>query len=157
MNSVAIGLAGALALAMLLAPEPIMAAADQTKVVQDRDAAYFDAVKQHDGQRIRDIVADEFELVDGGGTTFTRDDLLKRTQANAIVYEHLDVSHKQLHPLGERTFVITGLLSVEGHNSVDGKSFSCALRYSSVYVRFGDWRLAFSQTTKPQSNDCPYP
>ena len=67
---------------------PLFAAdIDDRKAVADLDTQYQRAVKDNDAATMDRILADDFALVTGRGTTFTKADLLNETKSGTA-YEH---------------------------------------------------------------------
>jgi hypothetical protein len=159
MNSVRlVGLASALALAMTLAPRATVAASNPVQEAENKDTLYQEAVKTHDIGKMKDVLSDYFVQVTGDGTTYDKNELLRLARSNPTTYDRHDVQSRKGRRYGDRTVMVTAQLWIKGKYSVDGKPFECKLWYSNLYVKdSGEWRLAFSQASQPQSSDCPYP
>ena len=118
--------------------------ADQAAVAA-LDSQYQAAVKANDAQTMERILADDFVLVTGKGSAFTKADLIKSAQAKEYVYEHQDGSNQTVRVWGD-TAVVTALLWLKGmHGS---EPFDYKLWYSDTYVRTPTgWRYAFGQAS----------
>src|SRR6476661_1946655 len=81
---------------------------DIKRTVADLDTQYQLAVKNHDVATMDRILADDFVLVTGRGTTFTKSDLLEEARGN-VVYEHQEDTHQTVRVWGD-TAVVTALL-----------------------------------------------
>jgi ketosteroid isomerase-like protein len=114
------------------------------KLVADLDTEYQLAVKNHDAATMDRILADDFVLVTGRGTTFTKADLLEETRRN-VVYERQEDSHQTVRVWGDMA-VVTALLWAKG--TEDGKPFDYKLWFSDVYRRTpSGWRYVFAQAS----------
>src|SRR5512134_500029 len=70
---------------------PVAAPAGDSAVVAALDEQYQNAVKANDAATMARILADDFVLVTGRGTTFTKEDLLREARAATTTYERQDV------------------------------------------------------------------
>jgi ketosteroid isomerase-like protein len=123
------------------------AADDPHKLVADLDTQYQLAVKNHDAATMDRILADDFVLVTGRGTTFTKADLLNDARSSRTVYEHQEDTEQTVRVWGD-TAVVTALLWVKG--TEDGKPFEYKLWFSDTYARAaGSWRYVFGQASLP--------
>jgi ketosteroid isomerase-like protein len=123
------------------------AADDPHKLVADLDTQYQLAVKNHDAATMDRILADDFVLVTGRGTTFTKSDLLNDARSSRTVYEHQEDTEQTVRVWGD-TAVVTALLWVQG--TEDGKPFEYKLWFSDTYARTaGGWRYVFGQASLP--------
>jgi ketosteroid isomerase-like protein len=131
-----------------LAVNPTAATAgDDQKTVAALDTQYQAAVKGNDASTMDRILADDFILVEGDGTTVTKEDLLKEAKSGRISYEHQDGSEQTVRLWGD-TAVVTAKLWGKGTDS--GKSFEWVLWYSDTYVRGPNgWRYVFGQASLP--------
>lgn len=93
------------------------------------------------------ILADDFVLVTGKGSIYTKADLLKEAAAKDMIYEHQQDSNQTVRLWGN-TAVITALLWAKGTDH--GKSFEYQLWFSDTYVRTANgWRYVFGQSSLP--------
>ena len=124
---------------------PALALADDRKTVADLDTAYQAAVKINDAATMDRILADDFILVDGDGTTSTKADLLKESKSRRITYEHQDeIDNSQNVRLWSDTAVVTAKLWGKGTDG--GKPFEWVLWFSDTYVRTPQgWRYVFGR------------
>jgi ketosteroid isomerase-like protein len=109
------------------------------------DTQYQAAVKANDAPTMDRILADDFVLVTGKGSAFTKADLIKVAQAKEYIYEHQDGSNQTVRVWGD-TAVVTALLWLKGmHGS---EPFDFKLWYSDTYVRTpAGWRYSFGQAS----------
>ncbi len=120
---------------------------DDQKAVAALDTQYQAAVKANDASTMDRILADDFILVEGDGTTVTKADLLKEAKSGRIIYEHQDGSEQTVRLWGD-TAVVTAKLWGKGTD--DGKPFQWVLWYSDTYVRGPNgWRYVFGQASLP--------
>jgi ketosteroid isomerase-like protein len=131
-----------------LAVNPTAATAgDDQKTVAALDTQYQAGVKANDASTMDRILADDFILVEGDGTTVTKADLLKEAKSGRIIYEHQDGSEQTVRLWGN-TAVVTAKLWGKGTDS--GQSFEWVLWYSDTYVRGPNgWRYVFGQASLP--------
>lgn len=123
------------------------AADDPHKLVADLDTQYQLAVKNHDAAAMDRILADDFVLVTGRGTAFTKTDLLNDARSSRTVYEHQEDTEQTVRVWGD-TAVVTALLWVKG--TEDTKPFEYKLWFSDTYARTaGGWRYVFGQASLP--------
>jgi len=123
----------------------------ETNLVDDKaslaalDTEYQAAVKANDAVTMDRILADDFILVTGRGTVFTKDDLLTSARNKEVIYEHQEDTEQTVRIWGD-TAVITALLWQKGTNN--GKPFDDKLWFSDTYIRTPTgWRYAFGQAS----------
>ena len=123
----------------------------ETNLVDDKaslaalDTEYQAAVKANDAVTMDRILADDFILVTGRGTVFTKDDLLTSARNKEVIYEHQEDTEQTVRIWGD-TAVITALLWQKGTNN--GKPFDDKLWFSDTYIRAPTgWRYAFGQAS----------
>jgi ketosteroid isomerase-like protein len=116
-------------------------------VVAALDTEYQAAVERHDAATMDRILADDFVLVTGKGTSFTKADLLREASSKRATYEHQEDSNQTVRIWGD-TAVVTALLWAKGIR--DGKPFEQRLWFSDTYVRTPTgWRYVFGQASLP--------
>jgi ketosteroid isomerase-like protein len=146
MMGLAMLFAGAVVLAGAPAQAPPSRAADE-KAVADLDTRYQAAVKSNDAETMRGILLDDFVLVVGNGTTFTKADLIQGALSKNATYEQQDEEPgtQKVRVWGD-TAVVTAKLWLKGTR--DGKPFDRKLWFSDTYVRTPKgWRYAFGQAS----------
>jgi ketosteroid isomerase-like protein len=127
-------------------PATSFATDDVKKIVADLDTQYQLAVKNHDVATMDRILADDFVLATGRGTSFTKADLLKEAHGSTV-YEHQEDTQQTVRVWGD-TAVVTALLWAKG--TEDGKPFDYKLWFSDVYARTpAGWRYVFGQASLP--------
>ena len=125
----------------------IAAVADDQKIVADLDTQYQRAVKNNDATTMERILANDFVLVTGRGTTLSKADLLKEARARSITYEQQDELEQHVRVWGD-TAVVTALLWVKGAET--GNAFDYKLWFSDTYVRTpGGWKYVLGQASLP--------
>ena len=125
----------------------VAAPADDRKAVADLDTQYQLAVKNNDAATMERILAEDFALVTGRGTTFTKADLLKETK-NGTVYEHQEELSQTVRVFGD-TAVVTALLWAKGAGA-DGKPFDYRLWFTDTYARTPKgWKYVLGQASLP--------
>jgi len=121
--------------------------ADDQKAVSALDTQYQAAVKTNDAATMDRILADDFILVEGEGSTQTKMDLLNEAKSRRILYEHQDETDQKVRVWGD-TAVVTAKLWGKGTDN--GKTFEWKLWFSDTYVRTPQgWRYAFGQASLP--------
>jgi ketosteroid isomerase-like protein len=109
------------------------------------DAEYQKAVEQNDTRTMARILADDFILVLGDGTTLTKDDLLKDAASGKTKYEHQVDSDRTVRVWGN-TAVVTAKLWLKGLE--DGKQVDYCQWFSDTYVRKpAGWSYVFGQAS----------
>lgn len=142
------------ALAMLAGGGAILAGAagaaaggDEAKVIAALDTKYQAAVKANDAETMAAILADDFILVTGRGTVYTKADLLAQARSRETTYEHQEDTQQTVRVWGN-TAVITALLWEKGVSG--GKAFDKRLWFSDTYVKTASgWRYVFGQASLP--------
>lgn len=124
---------------------------DDAATVTALDEEYQQAVKRNDAETMACILADDFVLVTGRGTTFDKRDLVGEARRAAAVFERQDVETRTVRVWGD-TAVVTALLWIKGTR--DGKPIDYKLWYSDTYVRTADgWRYVLGQASLPLPDD----
>jgi ketosteroid isomerase-like protein len=121
--------------------------AEDEKAVADLDTRYQAAVERNDAETMGRILLDDFALVVGNGTTYTKADLLKSAQAREFVWEHQveEPGTQKVRVWGD-TAVVTAKLWLKGTSG--GKAIDKRLWFSDTYVRTPTgWRYAFGQAS----------
>ena len=121
--------------------------ADDAKAVADLDTKYQRAVKENDAATMEKILLDDFVLVTGNGTVYTKADLLKTARSKEIVWQQQDEEPgTQKVRVWGGTAVVTAKLWLE--YVADGKTVDRKLWFSDTYVRTASgWRYAFGQSS----------
>jgi ketosteroid isomerase-like protein len=121
--------------------------ADDQKTVAELDTQYQAAVKRNDPEAMGRILLDNFVLVVGNGTTYTKADLLKEAQTRETAWEQQDEEPgTQVVRVWGDTAVVTAKLWLKGQTG--GKTFDRKLWFSDTYVRTPTgWRYAFGQAS----------
>lgn len=131
-----------------LAAVGLMAAgtpADDVATVAALDTRYQAAVKANDAEGMAAILADDFILVTGRGSVFTKGDLLQQARSKATIYEHQEDTRQTVRVWGQ-TAVVTALLWEKGVSG--GKPFDKRLWFSDTYVKTAaGWRYVFGQAS----------
>ena len=121
--------------------------ADDEKAVAFLDTQYQAAVERNDAEAMARILLDDFVLVVGAGTVYTKADLLKSARAKEFVWEHQveEPGTQKVRVWGD-TAVVTAKLWLKGTSG--GKAIDKKLWFSDTYVRTRDgWRYAFGQAS----------
>jgi ketosteroid isomerase-like protein len=122
---------------------------EDAKAVAALDTKYQAAVKVNDATTMDQILADNFVLVTGRGSVFSKADLLDSARKKEVTYERQDEEPgtQKVRVWGD-TAVVTALLwikSVQGGKPADYK-----LWFSDTYVRTPTgWRYVFGQASLP--------
>lgn len=137
----------AAALALDLSPASAGPEGDK-RIVADLDTAYQAAVEINDAETMTKILHEDFILVVGVGTVYTREDLLRSAREKEFVYEKQveEDGTQTVRLYGRDTAIVTALLRLKG---VHGATpFDKRLWFSDTYVRTKDgWRYAFGQAS----------
>ena len=138
----------AMALLCLVAAGPgIAGVAEDKQAVADLDTRYQRAVKENDAQTMAAILHDDFVLVTGKGTVYTKGDLLKSARDKEIVWEQQDEDPgSQTVRVWGDTAVVTAKLWLK--YKAEGQQVDKKLWFSDTYVRTAQgWRYAFGQSS----------
>jgi ketosteroid isomerase-like protein len=125
------------------------ASGDDQAIVAALDTEYQAAVERSDAATMERILADDFALVIGNGTVYSKADLLKEAREKTVTYEQQkEVDGSQKVRVWGDTAVVTAKLWLKGSQS--GKAFDRKLWFSDTYVRTkGGWRYVFGQASLP--------
>jgi ketosteroid isomerase-like protein len=143
----ALAVVAALTLASAAAAAPPPSRADDEKAVALLDTRYQAAVERNDAEAMDRILLDDFALVVGNGTVYTKPDLLRSARAREVVWEHqVEEPGTQTVRIWGDTAVVTAKLWLKG--TASGKPIDKKLWFSDTYVRTaGGWRYAFGQAS----------
>lgn len=135
------------ALLLLLASTQVHARQpDDAATVAALDRRYQAAVKANDAGTMESILAEDFLLVLGNGTTYAREDLLREARDRSRTSEQQD-ELEQVVRVWNDTAVVTAKLWVKGTGK-DGSRFDYKLWFSDTYVRTADgWRYVLGQAS----------
>jgi ketosteroid isomerase-like protein len=139
-----------LAVAMMIAnPAAGESSKSDEEIVAALDTEFQSAVGRNDTETMDRILADDFVLVLGNGTVYTKSDLLKEAQSGSLIYEQqVEIDDSQTVRVWGDTAVVTAKLWVKGTNN--GKPFNRKLWFSDTYVRTKNgWRYVFGQASLP--------
>lgn len=127
----------------LLATTP----ANDAAAVAALDTRYQEAVKRNDAATMDRILADDFALVVGNGTSYTKADLLESARTRAIEWEQQDeLPGTQTVRVWGDTAVVTAHLWLKGTKA--GTVIDKKLWFSDTYVRTpSGWRYVFGQAS----------
>jgi len=136
-------------LGVVLLSRPIAAASadEDARAVAALDTQYQEAVKRNDAATMDRILHDDFVLVVGTGTTYTKADLLQSARAKEAIWEHQEEEPgtQKVRVWGD-TAVVTAKLWLKGVNG--GKPLDKKLWFSDTYVRTpAGWRYVFGQAS----------
>lgn len=107
------------------------------------DIEYQKAVKHNDYATMDRLLADDFVLVVGNGTAYSKADLLNEARAQSKHYEQQDASERTVRLWGD-TAVVTALLWVKGTEG--DQAFNFKVWFSDTYVRTAaGWRYVLGQ------------
>lgn len=125
-----------------------------TEIVAALDTEYQAAVARNDAATMDRILADDFVLVLGNGTTYNKSDLIGGAKEAKIKYEQqVEVDNSQKVRVWGDTAVVTAKLWIKGTQE-EGKAFDRKLWFSDTYVRTKNgWRYAFGQASLPLPNE----
>lgn len=122
---------------------------EDAKIVADLDTRYQAAVKINDAETMAKILHDQFVLVTGNGTSFSKSDLIKSAQVRVKTYDKQDEeAGSQIVRVWGDTAVVTAKLWLAG--KAGDKPFDYKLWFSDTYVRTPEgWKYAFGQASLP--------
>ena len=117
------------------------------EIVAALDTEYQAAVEKNDANTMDRILADDFVLVLGNGSVYTKEDLLKSAREKSIVYEQqVEVDNSQKVRVWGDTAVVTAKLWIKGTQG--DQSFDRKLWFSDTYVRTKNgWKYVFGQAS----------
>lgn len=123
--------------------ESIMATDES--VVAALDTEYQEAVKNNYVAGMDRILADDFVLVTGNGSVYTKADLLNEAAERRVIYERQEDSSRTVR-IWDDTAVVTALLWAKGTDR--GEPFDYKVWFSDTYVRTANgWRYVFGQSS----------
>jgi ketosteroid isomerase-like protein len=118
---------------------------DDKVTVAALDTEYQKAVKNNDVVVMDRILADDFVLVTGNGTVYTKADLLREASEKTVIYERQEDTQQTVRVWGN-TSVVTALLWAKGTDQ--GEPFEYKVWFSDTYVRTETgWRYVFGQSS----------
>ena len=118
---------------------------DDISILAALDTEYQEAVKNNDVATMNCILADDFVLVTGNGTVYTKTDLLREASEKTVIYERQEDSQQMVRVWGD-TGVVTALLWAKGTDR--GEPFDYKVWFSDTYIRTEvGWRYAFGQSS----------
>ena len=143
----------AFALAALVPGRSAGSKVDDEKAVAALDTEYQAAVERNDADTMAKILADDFVLVVGKGTVYTKADLLKSARDKDAIYEkQVEIEDSQKVRVWGDTAVVTAKLWLKG--SQKGQAFDKKLWFSDTYVRTKDgWKYVFGQSSIALPNE----
>jgi len=143
----------AFALAVLVPGRSAGSKVDDEKAVAALDTEYQAAVERNDADTMAKILADDFVLVVGKGTVYTRADLLKSARDKDAIYEkQVEIEGSQKVRVWGDTAVVTAKLWLKG--SQKGQAFDKKLWFSDTYVRTREgWKYVFAQSSIALPNE----
>ena len=122
---------------------------EDAKAVTALDTKYQAAVKANDTATMDQILADDFVLVTGRGSVFSKADLLDSARKKEVTYERQDEEPgtQKVRVWGD-TAVVTAFLWIKSVQA--GKPADYKLWFSDTYVRTPTgWRYVFGQASLP--------
>jgi len=122
---------------------------EDAKTVAALDTKYQAAVKANNASTMDQILADNFVLVTGRGSVFSKADLLDSARKKEVTYERQDEEPgTQKVRVWGNTAVVTALLWIKSVQA--GKPADYKLWFSDTYVRTPTgWRYVFGQASLP--------
>ena len=143
----------AFALAALVPGRSAGSPIDDEKAVAALDTEYQAAVERNDPDTMARILADDFVLVVGKGTVYTKADLLKSARDKDVMYEkQVEIDGSQKVRVWGDTAVVTAKLWIKGTQK--GQAFDKKLWFSDTYVRTKDgWKYVFGQASIALPNE----
>jgi ketosteroid isomerase-like protein len=115
------------------------------EIIAALDTEYQEAVKNNDVATMGRILADDFALVTGNGSVYTKSDLLKEAAEKIMIYERQEDTRQTVRVWGS-TAVVTALLWAKGTER--GKPFDYKVWFSDTYVHTeAGWRYVFGQSS----------
>src|SRR5260370_19277937 len=134
---------------------PAASRAGAEKAVGALDTQYQAAVERNDAETMAKILLDDFVLVVGNGTVYTKADLIQSARDKEFVWEHQveEPGTQKVRVWGD-TAVVTAKLWLKG--SRGGKPIDKKLWFSDTYVRTPrGWRYAFGQSSLSLPAEAP--
>jgi ketosteroid isomerase-like protein len=133
---------------LIFRPRAKASNSDDVKAVADLDKQYRAAFRRNDAATMQRILADDFILVTGSGTSHTKTDLLEEARSGRMRYSHQEDTEQTVRIWGDRA-VVTAKLWEKGMQK--GTPFDYTLWFSDTYVRTPTgWRYVFGQASLPR-------
>jgi ketosteroid isomerase-like protein len=134
-------------LTALLLAAALGAANGDADTVADLDTRYQAAVAKNDAMAMGAILADDFLLSKGDGTTQDKASLLDEARSGAVHYTRQEDSERSVRVYGDTAVVTAKLWAAYEYK---GKSYDYKVWFSDVYVRRpGGWQYVFGQASLP--------
>jgi ketosteroid isomerase-like protein len=117
------------------------------EIVAGLDTEYQTAVERNDADTMDRILADDFVLVVGNGTVYTKPDLIQDARSEKTHYEkQVEIDNSQKVRVWGDTAVVTAKLWIKGTR--EGQAFERKLWFSDTYVRTKNgWKYVFGQAS----------
>ena len=150
-----VAILGAAVVAAIAAPtiaasaQPAHHGKSAAEIVAATDVKYQAAVKRNDVATIGRILTDDFVIVNGRGSAFTKADILNDASTQDCTYEQQDevAGTQTVRVFGRSTATVTAELWIKG-SCTDGSTFDQKLWFSDTYVlRDGAWGYSFGQSS----------
>jgi ketosteroid isomerase-like protein len=128
-------------------------AKSDAEIVAALDTEYQAAVARNDADTMDRILAEDFVLVLGNGTVYTKPDLINDARAGKTKYEQqVEIDNSQKVHVWGNTAVVTAKLWLKGTR--EEKSFDRKLWFSDTYVRTDKgWKYVFGQASLALPNE----
>jgi ketosteroid isomerase-like protein len=124
-----------------------MSAVPESRGPREADRQFFAALLAANVEVLRDLLADDFVLIDVfQGGEIPRESLLDAIAGRAVRFEAVEVLESRERRYGD-VALITGRTEMRGHG--EGQAWAVSSRYTHVFVQQqGRWRLVAAQGTR---------
>ena len=113
------------------------------------EQAFFSSLIHSSLPDLKEVLAEDFTLVDLSGSLLDKSSLMAATGAGQLKFESIQVLESRVR-FYESTAVVIGRTEMSG--SFGGAPFSAKSRYTHIYVcEEGAWHLAAAQGTQIQA------
>jgi uncharacterized protein (TIGR02246 family) len=121
---------------------------DAAKAICAIEARLTEALRRNDVDRLAEIYADDFQLINYRGTRITRSGILGALRAGTLRFDSIATSEVDVRIHGA-TVVVTGRqFQIAREPGRDEAAHPAYVRFSHVYVLSGEqWHLVSSQNT----------
>lgn len=106
------------------------------------------AVKDHDVDALKDLLAPDFEATNAKGTTAGRERIVSLLRRDKNVHRSTRAHGMHVRSIGEKTVVVTGI-STESGVTADGKKFKISRSFTDTWKqRKSGWQCVSSRVTQ---------
>ncbi len=120
---------------------------DEKALRHIKEVLWPKAYREQDVQLLDELLADEFQMIDGEGNWFAKKDELEYVSKNKPSYDSFKFVIKRLDVFENGTAVVAGTGIIDGKNE-DGTAYTYEYQSSNILIkRDGKWRAISSHVS----------